>query len=303
MALDMEIAAAVLKALASDTAQKDIDSAAHGPPAACARRIKKKSNVLPSDVLAEAMNASSMEVVKAEDKAEDKAKAEEAKPEEAKPEEAEPEEAKPEEAKPEEAKPEDKTKAVPSARSGFKNRPRFQGTASKEAMMLSHIPCDAPEFKVLARGGGNFSATSVSQTWILEVRLNAQNVAMYNPNPRYTLLLEKTRVMIQDCGMNVSAEGVVHPFLKFETATFFTEIRNLFAHRLMANTKNPVHAFAQFLCSVGVKSETALDNSISKTTWTFDPQRWNRTGYRIISGGDKKGGKPFIVFKPPAESA
>lgn len=162
---------------------------------------------------------------------------------------------------------------------------------------VSHMPSDAPEFIRLANKGGNFSRVGVSNKWTLEVMIDEDNLAMWTPNPRYSYLLDKTRMMAEEFGSDIVTDGLVHPFLGFASMQINTEVRDLFAVRLMDKTREPLKRFGQFLCSVGIKSSTVKNkDGVDTTSWTFDPERWNRTGYRITPGGDRKGGKPTIVF-------
>jgi hypothetical protein len=61
---------------------------------------------------------------------------------------------------------------------------------------------------------------------------------------------------------------------------------------LSKNCANPKKRFGQFLCSIGMRSKTVG----KRVTWTFDPEAYNRVGYRITAGGDRQGVKPFVVF-------
>jgi len=163
--------------------------------------------------------------------------------------------------------------------------------------LMSHMPSDAPDFKKMANTGGNFSRAGVSDKWTLEVMIDEDNLAMWNPNPRYSYLLGMTRKMVEEFGSDLVTDGLVHPFLGFASVQIDTEVRDIFAVRLMDKTRDPLKRFGQFLCSVGIKSVTVRNkDGVSTTSWTFDPERWNRTGYRITPGGDRKGGKPFVVF-------
>jgi hypothetical protein len=163
--------------------------------------------------------------------------------------------------------------------------------------LMSHMPSDSPDFKRMAGAGGNFSRAGVSERWTLEVMVDEDNLAMWTPNPRYSYLLDMTRKMVEEFGSDIVMDGLVHPFLGFASVQIDTEVRDIFAVRLMDKTQDPLKRFGQFLCSVGIKSVTVRNkDGVSTTSWTFDPERWNRTGYRITPGGDRKGGKPFVVF-------
>ena len=60
----------------------------------------------------------------------------------------------------------------------------------------------------------------------------------------------------------------------------------------------PDEAFAQLLSYLGMRS--SIDKRANVRTLAFDPDGWNRTGYRLIKGGDVKGGKPTIAYRSNA---
>ena len=53
-------------------------------------------------------------------------------------------------------------------------------------------------------------------------------------------------------------------------------------------------AFLQLLTYLGMRSN--IDKETQVRTLTFDPDGWNRMGYRLVRGGDTKGGKPEIAY-------
>lgn len=156
----------------------------------------------------------------------------------------------------------------------------------------SHLCSKTPRFTHMARAGGNVAHSSVSETWTVKVALDENRLAMWQPNPRYKKLLEDTAVLIEALGDETVKRGVVHPFLKVARVEFDENIRDDIAHVLFKNCADPKKRFGQFLCSIGVRSKTKR----KRVTWTFDPEAYNRVGYRITPGGDRQGGKPFILF-------
>ena len=50
----------------------------------------------------------------------------------------------------------------------------------------------------------------------------------------------------------------------------------------------------QLLCYLGMRS--SIDKKANVRTLTFDPNGWNRQGYRLIKGGDVKEGKPTVYI-------
>jgi hypothetical protein len=162
-----------------------------------------------------------------------------------------------------------------------------------------HLPFEMPDFQKLARGGGNFKTAGVSKTRTLEVPLDDNNLLKYQPNPRYTRLMKELRDFAEKhCSLN--KEGVVHPYLGFQTAEMETELVQKFAPQMFNNVQTPKKIFSQFLCTIAVRSKTfGKKGSIQRTTWTFDPHSWNAKSYRMTPGGDMKGGRPKILVCPP----
>jgi hypothetical protein len=98
--------------------------------------------------------------------------------------------------------------------------------------------------------------------------------------------------MVEEVGLKIATEGLVHPFLKISRVEFHEQTKDEFAGLLFKNRTCPKKSFAQFLCSIDMRSKTFH----GRVTWTFDPEAYDRVGYRMIAGGDKKGGKPCICF-------
>ena len=168
----------------------------------------------------------------------------------------------------------------------------------------SHLCSNAPKFTYMARTGGNMASSTVSETWTIEVPLDGNNLAMWEPNDRYRKLLADVAEMIETLGIEPETRGLVHPFLNIARVHFDESMRDRIATLLFGHCARPKKALGQFLCSIGMRSKTArkqVTGIRSKTarkqvTWTFDPEAYNRVGYRITPGGDRKGGKPFIVY-------
>jgi hypothetical protein len=134
--------------------------------------------------------------------------------------------------------------------------------------------------------------SSVSETWTIEVSLDKNKLAMWQPNPRYKKMLDLTAELVKTLGIDPVTSGLVHPFLKFARVDFDESMRDRIAALVCKFCADPKKRFGQFLCSIGVRSKTKC----KRVTWTFDPEAYNRVGYRITVGGDRQGGKPFVVF-------
>jgi hypothetical protein len=171
----------------------------------------------------------------------------------------------------------------------------------------SHLCSNAPKFTYMARTGGNMASSTVSETWTIEVALDGNNLAMWEPNDRYRQLLVDVAEMVETLGVEPETHGLVHPFLNIARVHFDESMRDRMATLLFGHCARPKKALGQFLCSIGIRSKTARKQvgirsktAHKQVTWTFDPEAYNRVGYRITPGGDRKGGKPFIVFTRPS---
>ena len=71
-------------------------------------------------------------------------------------------------------------------------------------------------------------------------------------------------------------------------------LSNDIAKQMYGKRKAGNKAFLQLLTYLGMRSN--IDKKTQVRTLTFDPDGWNRMGYRLVRGGDTKGGKPEIVF-------
>jgi hypothetical protein len=90
----------------------------------------------------------------------------------------------------------------------------------------------------------------------------------------------------------ITYDHILHPLLGISAVTMTEEqdksiIKEIYGHR-----KKPRDAFGQLLTYLGMRSE--IKNKMR--TLTFDPEGWNRMGYRLVKGGDMLGGKPTVVF-------
>lgn len=145
-------------------------------------------------------------------------------------------------------------------------------------------------FPVKAKGGGNFKHTRLSSRE-LTVELDAQNLAKWTPKVYYQQKMDILRDFAQQPGVEKSSEGLMHPVLRFSTLKIKTSARQELVQKIFGYAKNPELLFRQFLCTIAVRSHMAQDFY----TWAFDPDAWNREGYRLMPGCDSKG-KPRVTF-------
>jgi len=124
-------------------------------------------------------------------------------------------------------------------------------------------------------------------------------VALWEPNPRnaaeITILKEAIEKLPSDAR---TCDGTKprHPLLDVSSVCIPMSISNDIDTRLYGHRKPGNKAFRQLLTYLGMRSNT--DEKAQVRTLTFDPEGWNRMGYRLVRGGDTKGGKPKIVYVP-----
>jgi len=150
------------------------------------------------------------------------------------------------------------------------------------------------EFPRKSRGGGAKGFVSPHKK-ILEVS-TIDGIAHYKPNTRYEMLADNLRELVKRFEIKTTQGEYVHPLLLFSGAKLTQIQGHSIAKELLNNTKKTVVGFSKLLCTFGIGSKT--DKKSKNVTWTFDPERWNRTGYRITKGGDCKGGKPQVKLVP-----
>ena len=171
-------------------------------------------------------------------------------------------------------------------------------TLPNSALKNNHVPVDTPRFKPKAREGGNLSRASVSHREI-HVALDANNLAMWQPNPRNARFIAATRAFLEtqtlldSADVRVRREGLLHPLLQISSAFVSTQSRPHLIDKIYGHVTTPEKSFGQFLCEIAIRSQPTRDGWI----WEFDPEAWNRVGHRIVVGGASSGGKPRIVFE------
>jgi len=144
----------------------------------------------------------------------------------------------------------------------------------------------------LARGGGNLAQSKESGR-LFAVPMNRDGVYLYQPKQSYWNVIQ-TFKMYMDALPSAAKEfgGVEHPLLHVREVRIPMDVSNAIDKEIYGHRKGN-KAFNQLLCYLGMRS--SIDKKANVRTLTFDPNGWNRTGYRLIKGGDVKGGKPTIV--------
>ena len=145
----------------------------------------------------------------------------------------------------------------------------------------------------LARGGGNKKDTKEScrQADVL----TKGSIALWEPRKGYADQIRRLIDFIEDeVPTGKFAGGVEHPILGLYGFCITDDESRMIARRMYANRNIPDKAFGQLLTYLGMRSRT--DKNTKVRTLCFDPEAWNRVGYRLIKNGDCRGGAPKINY-------
>jgi len=143
-----------------------------------------------------------------------------------------------------------------------------------------------------ARGGGNMVQRKESGR-VFHVPRNKDGVLLYQPKASYERDIETLKQYIDALPSEAKKRGgVEHPLLHVREVRMHMAVSNAIDKKIYGHRRGN-KAFAQLLCYLGMRS--SIDKKANVRTLAFDPDGWNRTGYRLIKGGDVKGGKPTIV--------
>jgi hypothetical protein len=129
------------------------------------------------------------------------------------------------------------------------------------------------------------------------VKINEDDVALWEPNSRNAAAITILKKAIETLPSNAkTCHGTKHPLLDLSSVCIPMSISNDIDTRLYGHRKAGNKAFLQLLSYLGMRSN--IDEKTQLRTLTFDPEGWNRMVYRLVRGGDTKGGKPKIVYFP-----
>eukprot|EP00802_Teleaulax_amphioxeia_P024122 Tamp_24782.p1 GENE.Tamp_24782~~Tamp_24782.p1 ORF type:complete len:275 (-),score=66.32 Tamp_24782:146-865(-) len=149
-------------------------------------------------------------------------------------------------------------------------------------------------FPKLMRGGGNMRSVKVSSR-VIEVRLNSQNVALWEPKESYAAHIAAVNAFIDTMPTEAKDRGAIeHPLLQVSEFRIPLDLSDTIAHHIYGHRKDAKKALSQLFNQLGMVSRT--DQKAGVRTLTFSPGDWNWNGLRLIKGGDSKGGRPKIVF-------
>ena len=145
----------------------------------------------------------------------------------------------------------------------------------------------------MARGGG--ASTLANTARVIEVPV-LNGIAQWKPRnaerEKISIVKEYFDKMPQGIQNPVNDAGPQHPLLGIKEVTLtmhqYTEVANMVFGKRM----KPVFAFRQLMTYLGIRTKSEDSMKIL----SFDPEGWNRMGYRLVKGGDRAGGKPFIKY-------
>jgi hypothetical protein len=152
-------------------------------------------------------------------------------------------------------------------------------------------------FPKLARGGGNMTGVKSSTRKFKEfrVKINENDVAMWEPNTRNAAAITILKKAIETLPSNAkNCHGTKHPLLDLSSVCIPMSLSNDIDKMMYPKRKAENKAFLQLLTYLGMRSN--IHKKTQVRTLTFDPDGWNRMGYRLVRGGDTNGGKPEIAY-------
>ena len=155
----------------------------------------------------------------------------------------------------------------------------------------------APVFPKIARGGGNMTGVQSSTRKFKEfrVKISDDKVALWEPNTRNAAAITILKKAIETLPSDAkTCDGTKHPLLHVSSVCIPMSLSNDIDKTIYPQRKAGNKAFLQLLTYLGMRSN--IDKKTQVRTLTFDPDGWNRMGYRLVRGGDTKGRKPEIVF-------
>jgi hypothetical protein len=177
-------------------------------------------------------------------------------------------------------------------------------TANKQAAKKPHASralasgvVQAPgAFPKRAKGGGNMSVRAVKKSnRTFEVKMNKDCIALWKPKDSYVVQITTFKDFIDDLPSTAKTQDKIwHPLLHVSSVCIPLCLSDNIKNRMYGHRKPGNKAFAQLMTYLGLRSK--INKKTQVRTLTFDPEGWNRMGYRLIKGGDTRGGKPEIVF-------
>ena len=149
-------------------------------------------------------------------------------------------------------------------------------------------------FPRLAKPGGPKKLTKkLNQSFrVIEVSKDENNLAQWVPTTGYRKNIETFIDEIFKLSDDQILYGrLLHPLLGISAVSMTLEEDKTISESIYGHRQDPHIAFGQLLTYLGMRSKIKDE----RRTLTFDPEGWNRMGYRLVKGGDS-GGKPTVVF-------
>ena len=151
-------------------------------------------------------------------------------------------------------------------------------------------------FSKVARGGGNKTFLKDS-TRKIDVFVLKNGVALWEPKKSYAKDIQMFKDFIEEMPVEAKILGAIkHPVLDLFGCYITVEQSGTIANRIYGHRKSTNRAFGQLMCYLGMRSIT--DQKTKMRTLFFDPEAWNRVGFRLVKNGDSAGGKPKINYIP-----
>jgi hypothetical protein len=127
---------------------------------------------------------------------------------------------------------------------------------------------------------------------VIKVLKDKNNLAQWVPTSGYRKNI-KTFIdgIVKLSETQILYGHLLHPLLGISAVTMTLEEDKTIFEAIYGHRQDPQFAFGQLLTYLGMRSKI----KDQMRTLTFDPDGWNRMGYRLVKGGDS-GGKPTVVF-------
>jgi hypothetical protein len=135
------------------------------------------------------------------------------------------------------------------------------------------------QFEMEATGEGNFTSTRVSSR-TLELKLDADKLAMWTPKKSYEAKICVLKAFLERPQLDKDTTGILHPILRISSVKMHADVRRELVEKTYGHVTKPELRFRQFLSAMGIRSQIIEGNYM----WQFDPEAWNRVGYRLVSG-------------------
>ena len=170
------------------------------------------------------------------------------------------------------------------------------GTMPVEGVVGGTGAAPLPIFPKKSRPGGatfHRERMQANVNKIITTARNSEGLAIWDTKAgleRNILILQK---FFRQCKEIGKQEHVKHPLFHFtQTSMTYEEKQALIKIIYHVDCIDPSRLFTQCLNYMGISLLHTQQNK--EYILTFDPGTWNDQGYRLVRGGDTKGGKPTV---------